>query len=457
MEELFDSEAFRLRYDEETNSCVLTHKTYGERDNYRTPMMHAVEIIKKHGCKHLILEDACEQTMDLSEDDIKWIKKVILPKLVQSSCEHIYFVVDEDQAGMNCDAEPYRMFSDKFKTDKVVSEQFALLMIKNGGEVSASSDVTSMTREQALTFMGLPIDANDFAIDEKFWKLSKQLRGDNTPEGKAKIADLSAAYDIATGRRDERERKEQERDREKKFFGKTGDEWRTYFSYTWYKYLIGLILIILAGNILHAVITNKGYDSGVVSIGHFETTTDYVETFMTTRLGYENPLVSTVDMVVPNDQGQSQQAYADQTASTLLLSGPNVLVFDEVTLPYYYSNLQDLSSFYSYLRDNLTQAQFSKLRPIYLSERQAQQLLIDYEINYGAEGIGGIDDLDMSVYDDNPIMIGIAVEDEDAITALGYQNLWPEYETTLVFSIYTQTMNYSDSELIIMELLSSVL
>ena len=178
---------------------------------------------------------------------------------------------------------------------------------------------------------------------------------------------------------------------------------------------------------------------------------------MTTRLGYENPLVSTVDMVVPNDQGQSQQAYADQTASTLLLSGPNVLVFDEVTLPYYYSNLQDLSSLYSYLRDNLTQAQFSKLRPIYLSERQAQQLLIDYEINYGAEGIGGIDDLDMSVYDDNPIMIGIAVEDEDAITALGYQNLWPEYETTLVFSIYTQTMNYSDSELIIMELLSSVL
>ena len=133
--------------------------------------------------------------------------------------------------------------------------------------------------------------------------------------------------------------------KEKKFFGKTGDEWRTYFSYTWYKYLIGLILIILAGNILHAVITNKGYDSGVVSIGHFETTTDYVENFMTTRLGYENPLVSTVDMVVPNDQGQSQQAYADQTASTLLLSGPNVLVFDEVTMPYYFGSLQDVTRF----------------------------------------------------------------------------------------------------------------
>ena len=92
-----------------------------------------------------------------------------------------------------------------------------------------------------------------------------------------------------------------------------------------------------------------------------------------------------------------------------------------------------------------------------MSERQAQEILIDYEINYGAEGIGGIDDLDMSVYDENPIMIGIVIEDEDAITALGYQNLWPETEPSLVFTIYSQTMNYSDSEMIIMELLNSVL
>ena len=48
MEEVFDSEAFTLRYDEETNSCVFTLKTYGERDGFRTPMMHAVEMIKKH-------------------------------------------------------------------------------------------------------------------------------------------------------------------------------------------------------------------------------------------------------------------------------------------------------------------------------------------------------------------------------------------------------------------------
>ncbi|MBR4495329.1 MAG: J domain-containing protein [Clostridiales bacterium] len=455
MEELFDSEAFKLRYDEQTNSCVLTHKTYGDRDNFRTPLMHAVEIIKKHDCGNLIIEDACEERMELSEDDLKWIKKIIIPKLKESSCAHIFFVVGEEEAGTACDDMPYSLFADKFKTDKVVSEQFALMMIQNNCEVSAASEVSSMSREHALIYMGLPMDANDFMIDEKFWKLSKQYRGDNSPEGKQKIADLSAAYDIATGRRDERVQKAQQREMERKYFGKTGDEWRTYFSYTWYKYLIGVILLFLLGNIIYTMITKPGYDSGILSIGHFSNESEYIEDFMTTRLGFTNPLVGFVDIVVPNDQGQSQQAYADQSASTLMLSCPNVLVFDEATMPYYYSNLDDVSSLYNFLRENLSEEQFAKLRPIYMSERDAQQLLYEYEVSYGAEG--NILDYDLSVYDETSVMVGIEVLDQDAISVLGYENLWPDYEPSLVFCVYVQTMDYSDSELIVYRLLDAVL
>ena len=218
----------------------------------------------------------------------------------------------------------------------------------------SSIDLEKMTKEEALEYIVLPSDADDFIIDEKFWKLSKQYRGDNSPEGKQKIADLSAAYDIATGRRDERVQKAQQREMERKYFGKTGDEWRTYFSYTWYKYLIGVILLFLLGNIIYTMITKPGYDSGILSIGHFSNESEYIEDFMTTRLGFTNPLVGFVDIVVPHDQGQSQQAYADQSASTLMLSCPNVLVFDEATMPYYYSNLDDVSSLYNFLRENLS-------------------------------------------------------------------------------------------------------
>ena len=329
------------------------------------------------------------------------------------------------------------------------------MMIKNNCGAEVSSDIVSMTREQALEYLGLPANANDFMIDEKFWKLSKNIRGDNTPEGKQKIADLSAAYDIATGRRDERVHKAEQREQARKIFGKTGDEWRTYFSYTWYKYLILILVLILGGNLIYTIATRQGYDCGYVSIGHFSNDTDFVEKYLTTRLGFRNPMVSTVDIVVPNDQGQTQQAYADQTATTLMLSMPNVLVFDEVTMPYYFGSLQDVTSLYSFLRENLTEEQFSQLTPVYMSERTAREILNDYEINYGAE-MSVVDD-DMSIYDDNPIMVGIKLKNEEAIAALGYQNLWPEYDDSLVFCIYNQTMDINDSEIIIMQLLREVL
>ena len=455
MEELFDSKAFRLRYDEKTNACVFTLIEYGDRDDFRTPMMHAVQIIKKHDSKHLIIEDACENAGNISDVDLKWIKKIIIPKLKATSCEHIYFVVDEKYAGSDCDDLPYSLFKGKFKTDKVVSEKFALLMIEKGTEEDVSEEVSSMTKAQALEYMGLPENANDFAIDEKFWVLSKQIRGDNTPEGKKKIAELSAAYDIATGRRDERKEKEELRQKERKFLNKTAEEWRTYFSYTWYKYLIGLLLLVLLGNLIHTIVTRPGYDCGVLAIGHFENDSDYVEKFLTSRLGFKNPLVSTVDIVIPNDQGQSQQAYADQTVASLMLSNPNVLVFDEVTIPYYYSYLTDLTSLYSYLKDNLTDEQFALIHPVYLSEREAMEIMIEYENEYGSEY--GMVDEDLSEYSAGSVMIGISVTDEDAVSALGFENLWPETDTSLVFAINSQTTDYTDAEMIIAQLLSSVL
>ncbi|MBR1796905.1 MAG: hypothetical protein IJ757_02690 [Clostridiales bacterium] len=460
MEEVFDSESFTLRYDEETNSCVLSIKSYGDRDKFRTPMMHAVEIIRKHKSEDLIIEDACDAAElygQISEVDLKWIKKSIIPRLSDSCCKHIYFVVDEGLAGTKCDDMPYCLFAERFKTDKVRSERFALMMIKNKCDSEVSSKVESMTREEALQYMDLPLNANDFAIDERFWVMSKQLRGDNSPEGKQRIADLSAAYDIATGRRDERVKKEEKRASERKLLGKTGDEWRTYFSYTWYKYLIGIILIVLAGNLIYDIVARPGYDSGYLSIGHFENESDYVEKFLTTRLGFKNPMVSVVDIVVPNDQGQMQQAYADQTASTLLMSCPNVLVFDEATMPYYFSELADVSTVYSYLRDNLSEDQFSKLRPIYMSEADAQEVMLEYYRISGDEMTLTEEDTDLSLYDDEPVMVGILLTDGDAINSLGYDNLWPDSEPSLVFSVYSQSMDYSDSEVIIMQLLRSVL
>jgi len=454
MKEVFESEAFSLRYEEEVNACVLVLKTYSGKDDFRTPMMHALEIIKKHDCEDFIIDGRL--CLNESEADRKWMRKVMLPKLCTTKCRNLYFVVDEDKSGTECDCEPFSLFAKKFKTCKVSSEEFAFKMIKkHAADVGASDCVCCMTKKEALEYMGLPEDASDFQIDDKFWKLSKQLRNENTDESKQKINDLSAAYDIATGKRDERVLKAQQRQQAKKFLGKTGDEWRTYFSYTWYKYLIGIAILYVIGNLLYTIFLRPGYDSGVLSIGHFSNDSDYIEQLLTTRLGFENPFVSLVDIVVPNDEGASQDAYADQQAATLMMSCPNLLIFDEATMPYYYTSLMDISSVYELCRESLTDAEFAKLTPVYLSERSYMEIANEYEETMGAELTEAEEDL--SSYDDTPVMVGIMIEDEDAISELGYYNLWSQKDDTLVFSIYTQTMNFQDSEEILLKIFKEVL
>lgn len=454
MQEVFDSNFYNLRYDEESNSCILVWKKYGGRDEFRTPLMHLIEMIKKHGCTDLIMDGRSGE--GVPEDEWKWARKVVIPGLNETSLKHIYFVVDLDDLGSECTEKQYSYFIPRFKLDKVSSVEAALAMIKNGEEITASPEVLAMTKADAIAYLGLPTHSNDFAIDDKFWKLTKNLRGDNSPEGRQKIADLSAAYDIATGKRDERVKKEEIRNNEFKIFGKTGEEWRTYFSYTWYMYLIGLILIFVAGNLAYDAFIKPRVDSSVIALGHFSNDSAYMEDFLTIQMGFENPTFTTIDIVVPNDQGQMQNAYANQSASTLMLSCPNVLIFDGPTAPYYYSEVLDMASIYELCRQSLTPTQFAKLRPVFISERMAMQIVAEYEEVYGAE-MNSASEVDMSQFDDTMVMIGLEVDDPEVIERLGFASGWPEGEPSLIFSVYYQTMDYHDSENILINLLRQVL
>ncbi len=454
MQEVFDSNSYNLRYDEETNSCILVWKKFGGRDEFRTPLMHLIEMIKKHNCKDLIMDSRSGE--GVPEDEWKWARKVVIPGLNESTLKHIYFVVDPDSLGTECTEKQYSYFIPRFKLDKVSSVEAALTMIKNGGEITASPEVLAMTKADAIAYLGLPAHSNDFAIDDKFWKLTKNLRGDNSLEARQKIADLSAAYDIATGKRDERVQKEEIRNNELKIFGKTGEEWRTYFSYTWYMFLIGAILLFVAGNLAYDAFIKPRTDASVIAIGHFSNDSAYMEDFLTIQMGYQNPTFTTIDIVVPNAQGQMQNAYANQSASTLMLSSPNVLIFDGPTASYYYSEVLDMSSIYELCRESLTPTQFNKIRPVFISERDAMRIIAEYEETYGAE-MNSASEVDLSQFDDTLVMIGLEITDVEVMEQLGFATGWPEGEPSLIFSVYYQTMDYHNSENILINLFRQVL
>ena len=154
MEELFDSKAFRLRYDEKTNACVFTLIEYGDRDDFRTPMMHAADMVLRHSCKILMIDAGAEY--ELSEADITWSRKVLFANLKKSGLETLVFI---DSCGLDIVKKCAEFCEDRFKT--VICKDYEEGLKLAGSNVTSSSSddkgedpetdrFATMSREEAL-------------------------------------------------------------------------------------------------------------------------------------------------------------------------------------------------------------------------------------------------------------------------------------------------------------------
>lgn len=323
----------------------------------------------------------------------------------------------------------------------------------NPNEENQNIDFDNMTKAEALKYLGLNEDANTYAIDDKFWQLTKRYRMDTSEEGKKRVEELSIIYDIATGKRDERIEAETKREQAKKFLGKTSDEWTNYIQYTWYKYLLALIFIITCCNLIYQSFFAPKTDCAIVSLGHFYVETDYFDSFLKT-LGYTKPYTGYTNVVVPNDQNQSSEAYSEISATTMFLNNPNVVISDEMTVKYYYDNCVNLADFYDRCSEELSFDKYEKLTPVYCSEAEYHELLDAYDKAKG--GVVEEEETDVS-YSDDKVLIGLMINDPDIISELGYRTLWPDSDPNLVFTIYTKSPNQTESENILLELFKLVL
>ena len=89
-----------------------------------------------------------------------------------------------------------------------------------------------MDRSAALKALGLPGTANAYAVDNRFWQLTKRYRAEKNDE---KLKEVTDAYDVASGRAAEKDAEIKEYQSSKKFLGKTNAQWKVYFYYTWWK------------------------------------------------------------------------------------------------------------------------------------------------------------------------------------------------------------------------------
>ncbi len=94
MNEVFDSEQFSVEYKKDDNIVLVVLKGKAIRDSYRTPMMHAADMVMRHSCKVMAVD--FKANPELSEKDLYWSKKVLFNNLKKSGLETLALIDDND-------------------------------------------------------------------------------------------------------------------------------------------------------------------------------------------------------------------------------------------------------------------------------------------------------------------------------------------------------------------------
>ena len=95
-EEIYLSDVCDVYYLSDKNVVLVHWKKYCELEEYRTPLEHALRVIKDHeGCNYVA------DTRDGFEDnplDTKWVAEYFMPKAKEYGCKIIYFIIDKDNS-----------------------------------------------------------------------------------------------------------------------------------------------------------------------------------------------------------------------------------------------------------------------------------------------------------------------------------------------------------------------
>jgi len=302
-------------------------------------------------------------------------------------------------------------------------------------EVNAAEAQPSdlMDRASAFAVLGLAETANAYAVDNRFWQLTKRFRMEKND---AKLKEVTEAYEVASGRAAVKEAEKIVEDKSKKVFGKSVRQWKVYFYYTWWKIFLVLLCVVLTGAFLMQVFFGKDYDIKIVSIGHFAMDNTILDKYLTEEFEYTNPYLTYADVIVDASEEQSNATvYGPASAMTFLSLDPEVIIFDAKTLPYYTPYVMNLNSYYQSLQETLPEGILNKITPVTCSMEQFYKLTDE-------EG----DETPVTGEDEIEYICGIKISDPELIYALGYVNEWSTAKDSLVFTIGSACEDPSKAE-----------
>ena len=90
---MYNSEFCTVEYIENGKSVLLTWKKFCCYDNYRNSVIYALELLRSQKGKNIIID--ARNGFEDEKEDVEWAFSEFIPKLAQTSCKNIIFIMNE--------------------------------------------------------------------------------------------------------------------------------------------------------------------------------------------------------------------------------------------------------------------------------------------------------------------------------------------------------------------------
>ena len=89
----FDSEFASVKYVQEDGAAFLTWKKFCCFDDYRTPTIFALELLRKKQNSNFIVD--ARNGFEDKKEDVEWGFTFLLPEMSKTGCKKVAFIMDE--------------------------------------------------------------------------------------------------------------------------------------------------------------------------------------------------------------------------------------------------------------------------------------------------------------------------------------------------------------------------
>ena len=91
---MYKSEFSDVSYLEDLNVAFVKWKKFCRRDDYRNPLLYALDIMRNHNGCHYAADT--RNGFENEPADIQWVSDVFLTQAALTTCRAIFFIIDND-------------------------------------------------------------------------------------------------------------------------------------------------------------------------------------------------------------------------------------------------------------------------------------------------------------------------------------------------------------------------